>query len=31
MSWEQAGILVAVAVGWLVIRRWVLPRFGVPS
>jgi hypothetical protein len=31
MSWEQAGILAAVAVGWLVLRRWVLPRFGVPS
>jgi hypothetical protein len=31
MSWEQVGILAAVAVGWLVLTRWVLPRLGVRS
>ncbi len=31
MSWEQAGILVAVVVGWVVLTRWVLPRFGIST
>jgi hypothetical protein len=30
MSWELV-ILAVVTVGWLVVRRWVLPRFGVPT
>ena len=31
MSWEQTGILVAVVVAWVVLTRWVLPRFGIPT
>ena len=31
MSWEQAGIVTAAVVGWVVLTRWVLPRLGVPT
>ena len=31
MTWESIGILVAAVVAWLVLRRWVLPRFGAPT
>lgn len=31
MSWEQWGIFVGVAAGWLVLSRWVLPWLGVPT
>jgi hypothetical protein len=31
VSWEQAGIVAAVLVGWVVLTRWVLPRLGVPT
>ncbi len=31
MSWEQIGIVVAIVGAWLVLTRWVLPRFGVPT
>jgi hypothetical protein len=31
VSWEQAGIVVAVLVGWLVLNRWVLPRLGIQT
>ncbi len=31
MSWGEWGILAAVAAGWLVLSRWVLPRLGVPT
>jgi hypothetical protein len=28
MMWEGIGVAVLV-VGWVVVMRWVLPRFGV--
>jgi hypothetical protein len=28
MTWEAIGFGV-LAVGWIVVMRWVLPRFGV--
>jgi hypothetical protein len=28
MTWEAIGF-GALAVGWIVVMRWVLPRFGV--
>jgi hypothetical protein len=31
MSWDQVGIVVAVLAGWLVLSRWILPRFGVST
>jgi len=32
MSWELIGALAAaVMVAWLVLSRWVLPRFGAPT
>lgn len=31
MSWPEWGTLIAVVVGWVVLSRWVLPRFGVPT
>ncbi len=31
MTWEQAAILVAVLAGWVILNRWVLPRFGIPT
>jgi hypothetical protein len=31
VSWESIGVLVAVVGVWLVLTRWVLPRFGVPT
>jgi hypothetical protein len=31
VSWDQAGIVVAVLVGWLVLNRWVLPRLGIQT
>lgn len=31
MSWEELGILLGVLVAWIVLSRWVLPFFGVPT
>ena len=31
MTWDQVAITIAVLAGWLILRRWVLPRFGVPT
>jgi hypothetical protein len=31
VSWDQVGIVAAVLVGWLVLNRWVLPRFGIQT
>jgi hypothetical protein len=31
VSWDQVEIVVAVVVGWLVLNRWVLPRFGIQT
>jgi hypothetical protein len=31
VSWEQLAILVGVVAAWIVLNRWVLPRFGVST
>jgi hypothetical protein len=31
MTWEQVGLFVALVGGWVVLSRWVLPRFGIPT
>ena len=31
MSWDQIGIALAILAGWVILTRWVLPRFGVPT
>ena len=31
MSLDQIGIALAVLAAWLILSRWVLPRFGVPT
>jgi hypothetical protein len=28
---EGAWVVIGVVVGWLVLMRWVLPRFGVKT
>lgn len=31
MSWTDVLIGVGIIAGFLVLRQWVLPRFGVPT
>jgi len=31
MSWAEVAIGAAVLAGWVILSRWVLPRFGVPT
>jgi hypothetical protein len=31
MDWMMLLIVLAVAAGWVILNRWVLPRFGVPT
>ncbi len=31
MTWESTAILVAVVAGWVILTRWVLPRFGIQT
>lgn len=28
---KEVGIFVAIVLAWLVLTRWVLPKFGVPT
>jgi hypothetical protein len=31
MDWKTAGLLLAFLAAWIVLNRWVLPWFGVPT
>jgi hypothetical protein len=31
MDWMMMLIVLAVVAGWVILNRWVLPRFGVPT
>jgi len=31
VSWAEAGSVLALFAGWVVLTRWVLPRLGVPT
>jgi hypothetical protein len=31
MDWKTTGLLLAFLTAWIVLNRWVLPWFGVPT
>ena len=31
MEWKPIAVVLAVAAGWFVLQRWILPRLGVPT
>jgi hypothetical protein len=31
MTWKETAFIVALLVAWIVLNRWILPRFGVST
>lgn len=31
MDWKALLVILGIVAAWIVLNRWILPRFGVPT